>query len=549
MRRPNMAPALSALSVVAASVCAAAGEAPVAVDTATAVRREATLPNDGPGGRPLPLIGAWCTGSHRWSAGWRPVEQLKLLEQGFPIIPWFAHPNRLGDLDGEAGERFVDYYGAAIRQAAELGLPLTFVASQWEAPLSAPPYHDLPADQNPNIVDTEGNVRKAVSPFGPVAPWREIGRTYTNNPLMRQLQQWYPEPPLVVFLSNNEHGKLRWHQAEESQRYLDTHGRGRDADYRRKLFADAWVERYRALQEAMRSGLSSVAWRDAARFVGYSTGPPEFMGRWGGWVHYSLHSPGRISPYPLMWDGGSPSYYMHDWCPTTDHTAWSPQIEFMNAVFALRQGYRQNPEWWLELSTWDGHEWPWRKKTPSKTTVYETSGQVWNPTRHQGFLQYGLWLLQPRLLREYRGWTTPWDKAEPTFVALAEAVAKVHKNPRLTAWWRRSELVPNRSRQHIHQAGIPEEYRNEDRWFMLECDANPDEFPWELHWQVAVFSLARVRGKAPQRQWLVYAHSPLQKRDDVAITVPGFGTITVDVGPGGAFFEMDETAKSVSRID
>ena len=464
-------------------------------------------------------------------------------------MPWFAHPNRAGSLDGEQGTRFVEYYEGPMRRAAELGLPLTFVASQWEAPLSAAPYHDPPPGENPNVVDTEGKVRKAVSPFGPVAPWREVGRTYTDNLLMRRLQQWYPEPSLVVFLSNNEHGKLRWHQAEESRRYLDAHGPGRDADYRRKLFADAWIERYRALQGAMRDGLASEAWRSAARFVGYAADPPEFIGRWEGWVHYSLHSPGRIFPYPLMWDGGSASYYMHDWCPTTDHTTWSPQIEFMNAVFMLREGYRLNPEWWHELSTWDGHEWPWRKKTPSKTTVYETSGQVWNPARYQGFLQYGLWLLRPRLLREYRGWTTPWDKAEPYFLALAEAVARVHHSPRLRQWWRRSELVPNRTRQHVHRAGIPEEYRGEDRWFMLECNANTQEFPWELHWKIAVFSLARVRGKAPQRQWLVYAHSPLAERDDVVISVPGFGDITVDVGPGGAFYEMDETTRAVDLVD
>ena len=63
----------------------------------------------------------------------------------------------------------------------------------------------------------------------------------------------------------------------------------------------------------MKEGLSSEAWKQAARFVGYEAfGVPHF-GRWGGWLEYSLYTPGRIGPEPLMWDGGSPSYCTHNW--------------------------------------------------------------------------------------------------------------------------------------------------------------------------------------------------------------------------------------------
>jgi len=516
--------------------------------TAQAIRTEATRANQGEAGRPLPLACGWCTGSHDWSKGWRPIEQLKLIAAGRHLMPWFAHPSRAGTLQGEAGDGFRAYYEEAIRTAAEAGLPLTFSASQWESALSRDPYYSLPPERNPNVVGVDGKVWKTVSPFGPVEPWRELGRTYTDNALMRKLQEWYPDPPLVIFLSNNEHGKLRWHQAEKSARYVEQYGTGGDAEFRRRVVADGWIERYRALQGGMREGLDSAQWRRAARFVGYGAGPPEFFGRWHGWINYSLHSKGRLMPYPLMWDGGSPSYYTHDWCPTSDHTAWSPQIEFMNTVFMLRDAYEQNPDWWYEMSLWDGHEWPWRKTTPSKVMAYETSGQTWNPTRYQGFIQFGLWLMQPRAVREYRGWTTPWDKAEPYFLALSDVVDRVHADTRLREWWRHSELVPNRTKQHIHRAGIPEEYLDEDRWFLLDCSANPAEFPWELHWRVSVFSLARVRGLAPQRKWLVYAHSPLDDKQGVTVTVPGYGDIAIDVTPGGVFYEIDERKHAVERL-
>jgi len=38
-----------------------------------------------------------------------------------------------------------------------------------------------------------------------------------NNPQLKRLQAWYPDPPRVIFLFENEHPKLRWHKAEESE--------------------------------------------------------------------------------------------------------------------------------------------------------------------------------------------------------------------------------------------------------------------------------------------------------------------------------------------
>ncbi len=530
-------------TLLAASLIGAAGvadEAPSIRATARAIRNEVTRANVGERGHPLPLTSAWCTGSHRLSAGWRPARQLEWIERGHFLLPWFAHPKRGENLEGKDLQAFRDYYEAPMRRAAELELPLTFVASQWESVLSKPPWIDAPPEENPNVITPDGTVEKKVSPFGPVVPWKEVGRSWTDSAAMRQLQQWYPDPPRILFLSNNEHHKLVWHKVETSARYLRMYGKDRDANFKRRVVGDGWIERYRALQGGMREGLVSTAWKQAARFVGYGGGGPEFLGRWGGWAHYSLHTRDRITPYPLMWDGCSPSYYTHDWCPTTDHTTWSPQVEFMNTVFVRRGSLKLNPEWWYEFSTWDGREWPWRKKTPSKIAVYEQAGQTWGPERYQGFVQFGMWLMRPRAVREYRGWTTPWEKAEPYFMAVAEAVDRVHRNKTLREWWRHGRLVPNRSRQHPYQNAVPEQWRNEDRWFLLDCNVNPREFPWDLHWKIPVFSLAYVLGEKPERRWLVYAHAPLGERKNVRLTIPDFGDIVVTVPAGGAFHEVIE---------
>jgi hypothetical protein len=368
---------------------------------------------------------------------------------------------------------------------------------------------------------------------------------------MQAIQEWYPDPPLVVFLSNNEHPRLTWAQAETCQAYLDRYGRGRDDDHKRRVIAEGWIERYRALQDGLRQGLTKPTWRERARFVGYGAFGLEHLGRWAGWKTYSQYVPGRLDPGPLAWDGGSPSYYTHNWNPSTDYTTWSPQIEFMNDVALQQEVRRLNPEFWLELSVWDGH---CAGQKDDKRALYRHLGQPYTPERYAAWIQFGMWLLRPRCVREFRGWTEPWsgapdhEAAEPYFLALLGAVDRVHTNRALRAWWRRGELVPNRAHPHPYQCDIPPELRTADRWFLLDADVNPQEYPWETFWQVPVFALALTRGQPPEREWLIYAHAPLGDRSGVTLTIPGYRTVNVPVPLAGAFFEVREKTGQVQPV-
>ena len=182
-------------------------------------------------------------------------------------------------------------------------------------------------------------------------------------------------------------------------------------------------------------------------------------------------------------------------------------------------------------------------------------GQNYGPDRYAGYVQFGMWLLRPRAVREYRGWTFPWEDQDdweggrPYFLALAAAVDRIYENATLADWWRHGELVANRARSHPYQVGIPEQYREEDRWFLLDADVNMQEFPWELHWPVNVFSLALVRGELPNREWLVYAHSPHENRTGVVLTIPQYKPVTVDVAVAGSFYLVSETGDTVTEID
>jgi hypothetical protein len=143
------------------------------------IRIEALRPSNDPIGRPLPLACSWTCGHYQSdrSGGWRPENQMRLIEEGHYLLPWFSHPEGEVPADPEAFLR--RYYQGPVEKARRLNLPITFVGSQWESGLSREPYLGLPPDQNPNVVAIDGTIGKAVCPFGPVAPWREIGRKHT----------------------------------------------------------------------------------------------------------------------------------------------------------------------------------------------------------------------------------------------------------------------------------------------------------------------------------------------------------------------------------
>ena len=508
------------------------------------IRREALLPPNGPLGRPLPLVSHWNMGSQ--GRGWTPQYQAELLERGCHILPWFGWP-RGDSLNSEKSrKRFHDYYDTLIAYCRELGLPICFRGTQWEAMLLGKEYRELPPQKCPAVIGADGKIIRKLSPFGPVEPWGDPAKVYIDTPAMKELQRMYPEPPLVLFVGNNEAPDLRWHQVEQSKRYLDKYGKGRSDQFKRRVVAEGWMQRYPVMFKAMREALVSETWKKNVRFVGYGAFGPSHFGRWSGWKEYSLITDKWTSPDWYIWDGGSPSYYTHNWNDNRDHWVWSTQVQSMNWIFQLDEAWKVNPDFWWEISLWDGNASDWTPEVDctdemtkrSKACQYKHDGQMYTPERYLGWVQFGMWLLRPRVVREFRGSTTPLEPWRLFFERLLFAVDRIYANETLQEFWRHGRLVPNREHQHPYQEDIPEKYRGLDRWFLLDTNLNPPR-PWGLKTNIPVFSLALVRGDKQARSWLVYAHSPLEDRKDVIITVPGFGNVTVDVPREGAFYLIE----------
>jgi len=60
--------------------------------------------------------------------------------------------------------------------------------------------------------------------------------------------------------------------------------------------------------------------------------------------------------------------------------------------------------------------------------TYAKLGQTYSPARWGGQVQFGMWLLRPRLVREFRNWIDPMDTMQPYFEPVLTAVDRVHAN-------------------------------------------------------------------------------------------------------------------------
>jgi uncharacterized repeat protein (TIGR02543 family) len=522
---------------------------------ANTITAEATRSNQDSIGHPLPLASTWVTGNVGTSDGpdsvdWRVTNQLALIGQGHYLMPVVDMPT------GNNGWA-TDYFLNSFQTLASLHLPFTLKATQFEYALSNQPYLSLPASQNPNVVLADGvTVQQKVSPFGPLNCWYQVGSAWTSGTAglnVQQLESWYPDPPKIVFLSNNEQPSLAWTDLPNTWQYVTTlcpsPNPPLSMEQSRVTVGNGYISCYRSLQQGMRDGLNNSLWKSNSIFVGYDSFGPDFMGRYGDWTNYSLYSKNipRIDPSPLEWDGGSPSYYTNDWDSPTDYTVLSPQVSFQNYIFMQNEAWTLNPNFWYEFSVWDGF--------PGKYDSYKALGQTYDPDRYGGWVQFGMWLTRPRVVREWREWTTPYNGArgdgDPNtyssyYMAIIKDVDLVYNNPSLTSWWRTGTLVPNTAHPHPFQYSIPTAYQSVNRWFMLDCNQNPNYSSWGLSTTLKVFALAYTKGITPNRSWLLYAHAPLGDLTTSTLVVPSYQTVTVPkVAKAGSFYLVSESTGEV----
>lgn len=484
----------------------------------------------------LPLLGSWQV---LGTDGFVPNWQVDFLKEGNMILPWFQI-----NLENRPWENVKAYYEKGIAFAALHHLPIALKSTQWEDRLIYSEWRNLPADQNPNVKNADGTFRPMLSPLGAVQPWYDIGYFDTNQEVLKKIQELYPDPPLILFYSNNEAQIIKFSRlAAEDEWYREKYGTDEtNLGLMAQVAQAGWDVRYGKLIEGLRAGLVNDTWKKNSRFIGY-TDLDNLFGR--GWEFSRNRALGGTDYALHAWDGASYRAYTDNWSAESFFYVMSPQVHIGNQKFAIDEIHKFNPNFISEVSFWDGEY--------SKIKQYLGLGVPYTYNSYLGWVRYVIWTQKPQFVRDYRGSTKTRENYEGLFRVIAGAVNEVHTNPILRNFWLNGTLVVNPSKGHPYKNNIPPEYANAERWFVLDVDVNQPTDGWYKDKSYAentinVFSLAHVIGTAPSRQWLLYVEATVKDFDKVTITIPGYKDVIVPAVSSGSFYVLDEAKNTVTPV-
>lgn len=540
-------------------------------------------------GRPLPLTGNWmcelpkeAPGRGNSSLGWDPAYFIELVKTGHHVLPTFIDPfsflaRAYAAPEGQGGggqkqalsqlQELMERWRPVLEYCREHRLPIAFrghnyltYPQAWEHRWAQGTGESVPLERQTRFV-VNGKVDEklsSVDPLGPLLAWKEMGRRWSDNPLMKEVQKIYPNPPAVFFLDNNEAGKISPKALnQKADRFVEKYGTGpHDEAFLAKVLNEGYSERLQAMFDGFREGAVEPAWRNNLRFVAYNN---------------------LAAPY----DGGMPEFYDNDWQPAkTDFRGATLQSDAMNMFAFQERVFDGNPNFHWSTIIWDGSHVSevWRSRgrgvsTPAKPFQYASAGQRWDFDRYEGNFQLGLWIMRPKEFREFRGDPQRNAYNDGAWQRVLAMVDRPWHDPLLRDFWQNGELVPNRFEPPVRLPGPTwtEKALALDRWFLLKSDANPPRGEWvpedqlkkgapadkvpfyesgQDPWReqiIRVFAIALVKGEAPSREWMIYAHSPLEIVAGAKVQLPGFGDVLLDVVPrSGSFFVVKESDRSVT---
>jgi len=459
--------------------------------------------------RSLPLLAHWNVGIPEFVEAMDPMYMISRIELGeHVLVSWKLDPYYNDSISSS-------YYEKSIKKAAELNLPLVFVLPAPESALTKDSYYfALESATNPNVVTSKGDVVEKLSPFGADELWNEVGEQWSSTTLMAQLQEWYPNPPLVLFVSEDEAAKLSWSQLSQESRYTASG----DDNFKRTLVGAEWIEKYRQMHDGFKKGFVNTSWKENVKFMTYNKFS-ENLGE-SNWLEGATLTNHYMNIWPLTADGATVDFDLSG--SKTDNSADAPHVLANNLPFMLNEAKLINPNFAYQLSL-------------------DAVSKVSEPAKYRGLTQFALWFLRPSIIRQ-ASQESDREMLAPLFQEVADSVELIHYNEQLATFWREGSLV-NSGESNLNQ-NIPEQYLNDPRWFLLKTDVNPPR-PWVDETSISVWAFALVKGEAPNREWLVYAQSPDGDMHDVTVTIPEYKDVLVDSGVNGSFYILSENSTQV----
>ena len=482
---------------------------PSLTDMATAITAEALKAFSDSADYSLPLFSHWDVGK---TEVMNPTYMLSRLEAGeHVLVSWKLN---LSNLD-------TTVYEESIKKAAELELPLIFIVPAPESSLIEEGY-SLSESENPNVIDADGNILDKLSPFGPDKNWYDIGKKWSSSSLMAQIQEWYPNPPLVVFMNENIASKLSWSELETSSRYTSNYPSGKDDEYKRALVGAKWIEKYRQMHAGFKLGFVKEDWKNNVKFVSYNDFSDD-LGQLSTWAMNSTLTKQYLDICPFTVNGTTVNFDLTQSINYTNIDA--PQISINNLPFMLKEAKRNNPSFVQQLSI--AH-----------------NSNITDSSLYRGLTQFGLWFLRPSIIRQNSPVGT-LEETEQLFNEMSNSVELIYNSDILSDFWKNGKLVSNG--ESDLNSNIPEQYQDDPRWFLLDVDANPSR-PWSDSSNIKVWSFALVKGTAPNREWLIFTQSPETEMSNVTVTIPEHEDVLIDSDKNGKFFILLENDNQLNPM-
>jgi pectate lyase len=502
----------------------AAGEVLVisAEATATAITEELVKSFSGSVDGSLPIVAHWNTGYPEYTNGMDPDYMLSLIENGLHVLPsWHLDPY-WNDSVPES------YYKASILRAAELNLPLVFITKPFEEALLQDEHFSSKAvSKNPAVINLDGDIVNKLSPFALDRQWYYAGKRWARSNILKKIQEWYPNPPLVMFVADKRVSKLNWSNAEESKRYIAKYSNSKSEDFKRDVIGNAWKEKYTQLKKGFKRALKSVGWKKSIKFVSYNEIPVE-MGEYDEWKERATYTSERLSIWTDTADATTNQFHINKQNDESATDVHGVQSRANNIPFFYNETKGVNPSFAWQLSLSD-------------------SRLMASPEAYRGFTQLALWLTRPSIIRESIDWSDDKSEIKPYFEQITDSVEMIYRNELLHKFWTKGKLVANPYYAGPNDDAIPEQYVNSKRWFVLDVDVNPSQ-PWNLGDYISVWAVALELGETPNREWLLYVQSPDGIQENITVEIPNYKSVIVDSNAEGSFYIVEESENQSAAL-
>ena len=453
----------------------------------------------------LPLVANWNVGIPEYTNGMDPLYMISRFTYGEHLVPTWKLDPYYNDNIG------LSYYETSIKKAAKLGLPLVFILPSPESALTKDDvYFSMDRTQNPNVITVNGTVLPKLSPFGPDSLWNEVGEQWSTTSLIAQLQEWYPNPPLVVFMDEDSSEKLSWSKIASSSRYIKQYPTNTSNEFKRTLVNAKWLEKYRQLHEGFKKGFTKKAWKQNVKFVTRNQLASN-MGVTSDWMNAATTTNQHANIWPLTADGLTIDFNLGG--DKTD-TANAPHRLLNNLPFMIEEAKELNPNFTYQLSI-------------------DANQKIDNPQRYRGFTQFALWFLRPSIIRQAQNKTTK-DEINPFFQQVVDSVELIHNSDVLADFWKNGKLVSTGNSNY--NQNIPTSYQSIPREFLLKTNTTSP-----------IWAFALEKGLAPNREWLVYAQSPENSSIDISLNIPNFKDTLITSSNEGSFNIIYENTKGITE--